>query len=122
MTPEIVAGVWLGFDTPASIAPGAAGGTLAAPVWGEMIGNYYRGRTSNDSAWDLTPPGVIPVLADRATGAPADSTTPPDRTYTEYLIITPPSPTATDSLKLTSDSLRTDSLPHDSLPPAPPPR
>jgi penicillin-binding protein 1A len=121
MTPEIVAGVWLGFDTPASIAPGAAGGTLAAPIWGDMIGKYYRGRTSNDSAWDAPPPGVIPVLADRTTGAPADSTTPPDRAYTEYLIITLPAPIVTDSLKATSDSVRADSLPRDSLPPAPPP-
>jgi len=29
MTPDIVAGVWLGFDTPKTITPGAAGGTLA---------------------------------------------------------------------------------------------
>ena len=34
MTPDIVAGVWLGFDTPKTITPGAAGGSLAAPIWG----------------------------------------------------------------------------------------
>jgi len=92
MTPEIVAGVWLGFDTPASIAKGAAGGTLAAPIWGEMIGRYYRGRTSDDSAWSALPPGVVPVLIDGITGASADSLTPPEQVRIEYLIITPPVP------------------------------
>ncbi len=112
MTPEIVAGVWLGFDTPRSIAPGAVGGTLAAPVWGEMIARYYRGRTTDDSAWDVLPPGVIPVLLDRATGAGADSTTPPERVYTEHLIITPPvpAPTAPDSTPAPADSTRSDSM------------
>ncbi len=119
MTPEIVAGVWLGFDTPAPIAPGAAGGTLAAPVWGDMIGKYYRGRASDDSAWDAPPPGVIPVLADRATGAPADSTTPPDRVYTDYLIVQPPvsaPPMLPDSIVIPADSARRDST---AVPPAP---
>src|SRR5512140_254654 len=41
MTPEVVAGVWVGFDKPVPIAPGAAGGSLAAPIWGDMIGRYY---------------------------------------------------------------------------------
>jgi membrane carboxypeptidase/penicillin-binding protein len=37
MTPDLVAGVWLGFDRPKTIAPGVAGGSLAAPNWGEMM-------------------------------------------------------------------------------------
>ena len=41
MTPEIVAGVWLGFDKPKTITPGAAGGTLAAPIFGKMVADYY---------------------------------------------------------------------------------
>ena len=44
MTPDLVAGVWLGFDQPKTIAPGAAGGSLAAPIWGEMMAKYYAGR------------------------------------------------------------------------------
>jgi 1A family penicillin-binding protein len=40
MTPDVVAAVWLGFDQPATIAPGAAGGSLAAPIWGQMIAHY----------------------------------------------------------------------------------
>jgi penicillin-binding protein 1A len=118
MTPQIVAGVWLGFDSPASIAPGAAGGSLAAPIWGQMIAQYYHGRAVSDSVWISPPAGVIPVLLDRATGAPSDSTTPPDREYTDYIIITPPVPAAglLDSLIARPDTTRKDS----SATPAPP--
>lgn len=83
MTPDIVAGVWLGFDRPKTITPGAAGGTLAAPVFGQMLGTWYAGRQAG--AW--TPPaGVVAVELDRQTGLPADSTTPPDRRHAEYFI------------------------------------
>src|SRR6185503_20251669 len=36
-TPTLLAGVWLGFDKPRMIMPGAVGGTLAAPVWAAMM-------------------------------------------------------------------------------------
>ena len=83
MTPEIVAGVWLGFDRPRSIAKGAAGGTLAAPIWGRMIGQYYGGRATAD--W--TPiDGVVAGTIDRETHRPVTVDTPVDRRYTEYFI------------------------------------
>jgi penicillin-binding protein 1A len=83
MTPELVAGVWLGFDKPTTITPGAAGGTLAAPVFGQMMGKWYAGRQAG--AW--TPPaGLVAMELDRQTGLPADSTTPPERRYQEYFI------------------------------------
>ena len=37
MTPDLVAGVWIGFDRPRTITPGAAGGSLAAPIWAQMV-------------------------------------------------------------------------------------
>ncbi|HJU88727.1 MAG TPA: PBP1A family penicillin-binding protein, partial [Gemmatimonadaceae bacterium] len=83
MTPEIVAGVWLGFDRPATIAPGAAGGTLAAPIWGDMIARAYRERHSG--SWN-PPENVVAVDLDRVTGLPADDLTPPERRYTEYFL------------------------------------
>ena len=43
MTPELVAGVWLGFDRPRPIARGAAGGTYAAPIFGRDDGQVLRG-------------------------------------------------------------------------------
>jgi penicillin-binding protein 1A len=84
MTPDLVAGVWLGFDKPKMITPGAAGGSLAAPIWGAMMATYYANRAA-PAPW--TPPvGLVTAELDRATGALADSTTPPDRRYIEYFI------------------------------------
>ena len=91
LTPDIVAGVWLGFDTPKTITPGAAGGSLAAPVWGKMMSRYYAsssGRSSlerSESQW--TPPiGVISAELDRVTGLMATPATPANRRYTEYFV------------------------------------
>ena len=83
MTPELVAGVWVGFDKPVPIAPGAAGGSLAAPIWGDMVGRYYQSRGTGD--WNL-PAGLVAVDYDRDKLAPADSTTLPERRYTEYFL------------------------------------
>jgi penicillin-binding protein 1A len=44
MTPDLVAGVWMGFDRPQRILQGASGGRLAAPVWGRIAADYYRRR------------------------------------------------------------------------------
>jgi len=85
MTPDLVAGVWLGFDRPATIAPGVVGGSLAAPIWGAMMAKYYANRPVPSSAW--TPPlGLVTAELDRATGLLADATTPPERRYTEYFL------------------------------------
>ena len=83
MTPDLVAGVWLGFDRPKTITAGAAGGTLAAPIWGKMMADWYAGRESRP--W-LAPAGVVAVELDRETGQPAVFDTPPERRYTEYFI------------------------------------
>jgi penicillin-binding protein 2D len=84
MTPEIVAGVWLGFDRPKTIASGAVGGLLAAPIWGEMIGKYYAGRTSN--GWGPPPDGLVYAEIDRDTAGLATPLTPPDKRYVEYFL------------------------------------
>jgi 1A family penicillin-binding protein len=85
LTPDIVAGVWLGFDKPKMITPGAAGGSLAAPIWAKMISRYYALTKPPADTW--TPPvGVISGELDRATGDLVDETTPPDRKYTEYFV------------------------------------
>jgi penicillin-binding protein 2D len=85
MTPDLVAGVWLGFDRPKTIAPGVAGGSLAAPIWGAMMAKYYANRPMPAAAW--TPPlGFVVAELDRATGLPAEALTPPERRYTEYFI------------------------------------
>ncbi len=84
VTPEIVAGVWLGFDTPKTITPGAAGGSYAAPVWAKMVTRWYERRSS--AAWEPPPAGIIQAQMDRQTGYLATDATPAERRYTEYFI------------------------------------
>jgi penicillin-binding protein 1A len=90
LTPDVVAGVWLGFDKPRTITPGAAGGSLAAPVWGKMMQRYYAtnsGRAGDHSEAQWTPPpGVISGELDRVTGLVATPATPANRRYTEYFV------------------------------------
>jgi penicillin-binding protein 1A len=83
MTPELVAGVWLGFDRPRPIARGAGGGTYAAPIFGQMIARYYEGRAVGTWA---PPAGLVEAELDRETGLLADALTPPERRYTEYFL------------------------------------
>ncbi|GAC1477189.1 MAG: hypothetical protein NVS1B4_19450 [Gemmatimonadaceae bacterium] len=83
MTPEIVAGVWLGFDAPRPIGSRVAGGSLAAPIWGRMMARWYRGRQSAD--WN-PPPGLVTAVLARRTGLLADSTVTTDQRYTEYFL------------------------------------
>jgi len=90
LTPDLVAGVWLGFDKPVSIAPGAGGGSLAAPVFGKMLARYYAAKpeilTSREAAQWTPPLGVIMGDVDRETGQLATEQTPADRRYTEYFV------------------------------------
>ncbi len=89
LTPDVVAGVWLGFDKPTSIAPGAAGGSLAAPVWGKMVARYYASKpelVARASDQWAPPTGVIYGDFDRVTGQLASDQTPADQRYTEYFI------------------------------------
>lgn len=82
MTPQIVAGVWLGFDRPKTITPGAAGGSLAAPIFAQMLARW--GGLAADP-W--TPPSTVVVAElDRATGLLSETDTPADRRYTEYFM------------------------------------
>jgi penicillin-binding protein 1A len=83
MTQDLVAGVWIGFDRPRMIAPGAAGGSLAAPIWAQMVAQ--AGVGSGGVPW-TPPPGVQSAELERVTGRIADETTPPEERYTEYFL------------------------------------
>lgn len=84
MTPSLVAGVWLGFDKPKTIMPGAFGGSLAAPIWANMIAiaRYYG--QSGAGEWPV-PADLSIAELDRESGALADSTTPPTTTLLRVL-------------------------------------
>jgi len=105
LTPDLVGGVWLGFDQPVTIAAGAAGGSLAAPIWGQMVARYYASlgaaAAPNVAAWDTPPPGLSYAELDRETGALADITTPPSHKYLEFFL------PGTEPAALKSDPWRT---------------
>jgi penicillin-binding protein 1A len=84
MTPDLVAGVWLGLDRPAPIAAGAAGGTLAGPVFGRLVQRYYQ-SAPRPRDW-LPPEGLVIAELDRATGEPASPFTPVEQRYVEYFL------------------------------------
>jgi len=105
LTPDVVAGVWLGFDKPISIAPGAGGGSLAAPVFGKMLARYYAAKpeilTSREASQWTPPLGVIVGEVDRETSQLATDLTPADRRYTEYFVEgTEPPPLRADPWKV----------------------
>lgn len=81
-TTDLVAGVWLGFDKPRMIASGAAGGTLAAPIFGQMLARSNYGRTAT---W-TPPPGLVTAELDRDSGKLAEPSTPPEKRYLEYFL------------------------------------
>lgn len=83
MTPDVVAGVWLGFDRPRPIMPGAGGGVLAAPIFADMMARWYEGRATDE--W-VTPGGLVVAELDRRTGELADDSTAVEHRYTEYFI------------------------------------
>ena len=82
LTPQVVAGVWLGFDRPKTITAGAAGGSLAAPIFGQMLAQWGR---LGAVAW-TQPSAVVTAELDRASGLLADAETPLERRYTEFFV------------------------------------
>jgi penicillin-binding protein 1A len=65
-TPNLVAGVWFGYDNPRALSGDASGGRLAAPAWAEFFRNGWK-EAAPPSAWD-PPPGMVPVEIDATTG------------------------------------------------------
>jgi penicillin-binding protein 1A len=99
LTPDIVAGVWLGFDKPKPIAErGVAGGLLAAPIFAQTLA---RGGYARVGAQWPVPPGLVIAEMDRDSGKLADATTPIERRFTEYFLPgTEPGPLRVDALRL----------------------
>lgn len=84
MTPEMVAGVWLGFDTPKMITANASGGRFAAPVWAEMMKGTYAKR-AQPGGW-AAPAELASVPIDVASGGMATDKCPPEQVRIEYFM------------------------------------
>jgi len=50
-TPDLLAGVWIGLDSPQRISSGATGGGFAVPIWARVVRRYYEERTPTDT-WE----------------------------------------------------------------------
>jgi membrane peptidoglycan carboxypeptidase len=64
-TPNIVAGVWVGFDQPKTIIAGGYAGELAVPIWGEFMKRATRGQKGD---WFARPSNVTTLNVCRISG------------------------------------------------------
>jgi penicillin-binding protein 1A len=87
-TPDMLAVVWFGFDRRRTIVPNAAGGHLAAPVWGRFMRAIYIGDEAElepPPAWEW-PDNIIALRIDAETGRLANEWC-MGTTTTEYFIV-----------------------------------
>jgi penicillin-binding protein 1A len=83
-TPDLVTGVWIGFDQPKKIKSNAQGGILAAPAWTAMMKEVYD-RRPIPAAWPR-PDGLAALDIDRSTGYKATPFCPKEFHYIESFI------------------------------------
>ncbi|HEX6644713.1 MAG TPA: PBP1A family penicillin-binding protein [Gemmatimonadales bacterium] len=83
-TPDLVTGVWLGFDRPTKIMNNAQGGRLAAPAWTAMMNEVYERRPA-PSAWGR-PSALTVAEVDNTTGYLAAPVCPKEVHYIESFI------------------------------------
>jgi penicillin-binding protein 1A len=83
-TPDMVTGLWIGFDQPRKIKSNAQGGVLVAPAWSAMMGEVYE-RRSVPTSWSR-PGGLSALDIDRTTGYKATPFCPKDVHYIESFI------------------------------------
>ena len=74
-TPQMIAGLYLGYDSPRSLGGYAQGGTVAVPVFKEWAVKAYDGLPVLPFR---APPGIRMVRIDRASGRPVYGTFPTD--------------------------------------------
>ncbi len=72
-TPQLVGGLYMGFDHPQSLGGGAQGGTLAAPIFKAFAVKAYEGM---EKLPFRAPEGMRMVRIDRASGHPVFGTWP----------------------------------------------
>ncbi|MGE5926036.1 MAG: penicillin-binding protein 1A [Gemmatimonadota bacterium] len=83
-TPDLVTGVWMGFDRPTRIMNNAQGGRLAAPAWTAMMNEVYD-RRPPPPAWGR-PSALTVAEVDNTTGYLAAPVCPKEVHYIESFI------------------------------------
>jgi penicillin-binding protein 1A len=83
-TPDMVTGMWIGFDQPRKIKGNAQGGVLVGPAWSAMMREVYE-RRSVPAGWSR-PPGLSALDVDKTTGYKATPFCPKDVHYIESFI------------------------------------
>jgi len=81
-TPQLITGVWVGYDKPRTVGRGFTGGAVAAPIWERFMRKAVAGRPVVDFT---RPESVVSVSIDPATGCPASEGSPQRRD--EYYIV-----------------------------------
>ncbi len=85
-TPQLIAGVWVGYDRPRPGGRGFTGGAICAPLWAR----FMQGALKDKPVLDFTrPPGVVSAWIDVQTNALANSGC-PKRQEEVYLAGTEP--------------------------------
>ncbi|GAA0726153.1 penicillin-binding protein 1A [Sphingomonas japonica] len=74
-TPQMIAGLYLGYDTPVSLGGYAQGGRIAAPIYKDFAVKAYEGM---EVVPFRAPPGTRIVRIDRRSGRPVSSGWPSD--------------------------------------------
>ncbi len=80
-TPQLVAGVWMGFDQPRTILPNGFAGDLAVPMWADFMKDATRGAKPE---WLSPPAGLVPVSVCAVSGQLPGAAC--DRVITEYFV------------------------------------
>ena len=83
-TPDLVTGMWIGFDQPKKIKANAQGGILVAPAWTAMMKEVYE-RRATPAVWPR-PVTLAALDIDRTTGYKATPFCPKEVHYIESFI------------------------------------
>jgi len=86
-TPQVVTGIWVGYDKPRPGGKGFTGGAIAAPIWERFMRTALAARPVADFP---QPESVISVTIDPASGYPANTDC-PDKREEFYIAGTIPS-------------------------------
>jgi penicillin-binding protein 1A len=89
-SPDVVTGVWVGYDERRVLGKGETGGRAALPIWIDFMRSALAGRPNDDFA---VPDGIVFARVDRKTGLLAGSSS-KDSYFQSYLEGTAPTETA----------------------------